>query len=61
MEFQEAIYTANEDELSADVCVELLGSIEVNITVVLSTDELSALPENMRANCKKVLLRNLSP
>ena len=49
MNFEESGYAANEDQL-LQACVVLVGSIEVNVTLILSAEELSSLPENMRAN-----------
>lgn len=49
MNFEESGYAANEDQL-LQACVVLSGSIEVNITLILSAEEQSSLPDNTRAN-----------
>ena len=50
--FEENGYSVSEDQSPQDVCVVLLGSIEVNVTVILSAEEDSTLPEDMRATRK---------
>ena len=50
--FEETGYFVNEDQSLEDVCVVLLGSIEINITVILSAEEDSTSPEDMRATRK---------
>lgn len=51
MNFEETGYSVDEEQ-SLEVCVVLLGSIEVNITIILSAEEQGTLPENRRANRK---------
>ena len=48
MNFEESVYTIAEEE-TLEVCVVLLGSTEVNVTVILSAEE-DSVPENVMAN-----------
>lgn len=55
--FAQDEYSVNEGG-SLEVCVVLIGNIELNITVMLSASELSDLPDSTRANCKSLCLNH---
>ena len=50
--FELSEYSVNEEDQQVEVCVILLGSIEVNVTVIVSAEEHVTLPENMKAHCR---------
>ena len=55
VEFEHSVYSVNEYEVeSGEICVRLVGNTEVNFTVILSTGEITNLPDNTRANCRKI-------
>ena len=49
VDFEQAEYSVSEDGL-LEVCVVLMGSIELNVTVILSAGEIADLPDSDRAN-----------
>ena len=53
--FNQTEYSVNEED-TVDVCVMLIGNIELNVSLLLSAGELSDLPDSMRANCESLHL-----
>ena len=46
--FEQTEYSVVEED-SLDVCVVLAGKTEINISIILSTEEISGLPNEMTA------------
>ena len=49
--FEHTNYSVSEED-SIDVCVVLLGRTEINVMAILSTGEISNLPDDMTATRK---------
>ena len=49
--FEQTELSVNEEGM-LEVCVGLTGNIELNVSLMLSAEEISDLPESTRAQCE---------